>query len=62
MDIQIEDFKKLNNSQQHVVLYNNLNNLKVCIEGYRFNQKLQYFWLGVLTLAIGGTELFKIMI
>lgn len=51
--IDLGEFEKLRIPQKLTILYQNTNDLKEMIKGYKFNQKIHYIWLTVLTLAVG---------
>lgn len=53
LNIDIGAFKKLPTKQQMVILYENTEELKSMISGYKFHQKVQYLWLGALSALVG---------
>ena len=49
LNITENEFKKLHTKEQMCILYQNTEELKEMIGGYRFRIKWMYAWLGVLT-------------
>lgn len=53
LTINIDDFQSLNTKEKLDVLYKNQLYSIELITGYKFNMKIQYVWLGVLTVGVG---------
>ena len=53
LDIGLNEFKRMNSMDRDVLIYNNLINIRTKIGDYKFNKKIQYIWLSVLTIAFG---------
>lgn len=53
LDISENQFLKLPTRQQNVILYKNLRQIRISVQGYKFHQKVQYAWLSALTIAVG---------
>lgn len=56
LQLNMREFEKLPNKEQHAILYQNIEEIKGLVMGYKFNQKIQYAWLTVLTIALGLTK------
>ena len=56
LTIDLESFQSLNNKEKLDVLYRNTEELKGMVKSYKLTQKVQYAWLGVLTIAIGASK------
>lgn len=54
IQINKEEFMKMPVKEQNLVLFNNTEELKELVRGYRFHQRIQYVWLAVLTIAVGA--------
>lgn len=53
LSINKEEFLKLPIKEQNLILFENTECLKLMIRGYKFQMKLQYLWLGLLTILMG---------
>lgn len=53
LTLDLGAFKKLPVKAQNAILYQNTEELKAMVGGYKFHQKVQYIWLGVLTVSMG---------
>lgn len=53
LDITEGAFNKLPVKQQNCIMFKNLTLIRVGVGHYKFNQTIQYVWLGILTLAFG---------
>ena len=53
LSINRSEFEKMPTKQQLTILYENTETLKEMIRGYKFSQKIQFAWLGMLTVALG---------
>ncbi len=54
LSIDEKSFKSLPQKEQLLILYQNTEELKNMISGYKFQMKLQYVWLGVLSILLGA--------
>ncbi len=53
LDIGLLEFKRMKSLDRDVLIYNNLINIRRKIGDYKFHKKIQYIWLGVLTIFVG---------
>lgn len=53
LNINMEEFKRLPQKQQLALVFENTEVLKSMVSSYKFNQKIQYTWLFVLTIGLG---------
>lgn len=53
LNIGIKEFHKLPQKEQLTILYENTEQLKNMVRGYKLQLKVQYIWLFVLTIALG---------
>ena len=51
--ISLDDFQSLNTKDKLDVLYKNQVTTIELIKGYKFNSRIQYVWLGMLTIVAG---------
>ena len=56
LTINLSDFQGLNTKEKLDVLYNNTEELKSMIRGYKFQMKIQYMWLGLLSIFVGASK------
>lgn len=56
LSIGIKEFQKLPQKEQLTILYENTEQLKCMMQGYRFQMKVQYVWLGLLTTIFGASK------
>lgn len=65
LDISEEQFLQLRTREQNVILYRNLKDIRSCVgltnQRTKFQIKLQWVWLSVLTLAFGFGKFLKII-
>ncbi|MFW6172933.1 MAG: hypothetical protein ACOC5T_04240 [Elusimicrobiota bacterium] len=52
LNIGEKDFDKLNQSQKLSILYCNTEELKRTLRGWKFQMKIQWWWLSALTAGI----------
>lgn len=53
LSIGVSEFKKMKAIDRDVLIYNNLIDIRSKIGDYKFNKKIQYVWLTILTIALG---------
>lgn len=53
LSIKPTEFKRLPIKEQNTILYENTEELKRMMDAYKFRQKIQWAWLGALTIAFG---------
>lgn len=51
--VRLEEFKRLPNKEQLAVLFENQQKTIRLIEGYKFNQRITTWMLGILTTGMG---------
>lgn len=56
LDVGVNEFKKMNAIDRDVVIYNNLVHCRKRLKGYSLNKKIQYMWLGLLTIFVGAKK------
>ena len=61
LTIDIVNFQSLNTKEKLDVLYTNTEELKDMIRGYKFQMKVNYIWLSLLTLGFGAGKLLGII-
>ena len=54
--INKEHFVKLKSSEQLGILYENMEELKTMIRGYKFDQKVQYGLIGFMFIFVGASK------
>ena len=53
LSINEHEFVQLPTKEQLTILYHNTEILKSMVGKYKFNQKIQYIWLTLLTIGLG---------
>lgn len=53
LDINLEEFKRMNSIDRDVLMYHNLVYIRKKVSNYKLHKKLQYVWLVVLTVFVG---------
>jgi hypothetical protein len=53
ISISLHEFKKLNLKEQNSILFKNTEELKNLIRGYKYQIKVGYIWLTIVSVAIG---------
>ena len=53
LDIGLSEFKKMKSTDRDILIYNNLINIRNRIGDYKLHKKVQYIWLGLLTIFVG---------
>lgn len=53
LDIGLAEFKRMRSMDRDVLIYNNLRHIRKKIGDYRLHKKIQYVWLGLLTIFVG---------
>lgn len=53
LDITLNQFKKMRAVDRDEIIYQNLVHIKKKLGDYKLNKKIQYIWLGVLTVWMG---------
>ena len=53
LDLDLEDFRKMNRDDRIELIYKNLVSLNYRLDDYRLHKKIQYVWLSCLTIFIG---------
>ena len=56
INITKEHFIKLKQSEQLGILYENTEELKTMIKGYKFDQKIQYSLIAFLFIFVGASK------
>ena len=54
LSIDLSEFRKLPTNQQRGVLFQNTEQIKTLIAGFKFHQKVQYILISLLFLLVGG--------
>lgn len=58
LDVGLDEFKKMNRMDRDVTIFKNLVHIRCNGKNYRFNSKIQYIWLILLTGILGAKRLF----
>ncbi len=53
LDISEEQFMKINQKEQNLILFRNVTYIRKKFKDYSFHRKIQYVWLSFLTVALG---------
>lgn len=53
LDISEEQFIKLPSKERDLIIFRNLSHNRRKVKNDTLNRKLQYIWLGILTVALG---------
>ncbi len=53
LDIGLKEFKRMKSLDRDTLMYNNLTEIRKRIDNYKFHKKIQYVWLGLLTIFVG---------
>lgn len=60
IDIGLEQFKQMKAVDRDTVMFQNFQYIRKKLGDYDFNKKLQYYWLGILTIVIAGKRFFAL--
>ena len=58
LDIDLNQFKRLKVIDRDEIIYKNLVYIRKNFKEYKLNKKIQYVWLGLLTLFTGFKKFF----
>ncbi len=53
LDISEEQFMKINQKEQNLILFRNVTHIRKQFKDYSFHRKIQYVWLSLLTSIVG---------
>ena len=53
LEVGLAEFKRMKSLDRQVLMYNNLIQIRRKIGDYQLHKKIQYVWLGLLTLFVG---------
>jgi len=53
LDITEEQFIKMNSKERDLIMFRNVTHIRKQFKDYNFHKKVQYVWLGVLTIGFG---------
>jgi len=53
LDITEEQFMKMGSKERDLIMFRNVTYIRKRFKDYSFHRKIQYVWLGVLTVFVG---------
>ncbi len=53
LDIGLAEFKRMKSLDRDMLMYKNMIHIRKKIGDYKLHKKIQYIWLGLLTIFVG---------